>query len=333
MLRRITILSCCWVIALGLLSYNSPASAETCSADASLGSQYGPGVVSVTLSCSTETGSAGTSVTGTTPDTSPGCFRENGTPVPCFVDDYWWSSLFQTHCKVFSVPADSESWGDHRDDAGNPVGTLYYCLVYIYDVTKATMKWADTSAGAPASVVNPETIIRSAVSSLGLHPPTTGVGAYVYPGYEEWGLSWWVGAPMWLWVETSDPFQWGTHTISASESGVSVTATVAPSYVSYDPGDGSAPVTCGNAGTVRPWNRNDLMSNHSPSRCEHTYMTTNTLGDPDSRFSVTATVTWKVSWSATNGQNGSFTTETTSTSATSIHIGELRVVRVPNPPR
>jgi len=138
---------------------------------------------------------------------------------------------------------------------------------------------------------------------------------------------------MWLWIDSTDPLEYGTHTITASESGVSITATVTPSYVTYDPGDGSQPVICNNSGTVRPWNRNDLITNHSPSRCEHTYMTINTKGDPDSRFTVTTTVTWKVTWSATNGQNGTFTTNMTSTNTTTIHIGELRVVRVANPPR
>ena len=332
MLKRLLAAIISTLIATGLAFTSSPAFSDECGVSVEGADRYGPTTITVSLSCSTGSGSS-TNSNDTNSSGGSGCYTAGGTSIACYIGEYWWSSLFQMYCQVANPPANSLAWHGHLDAEGQPYGTVYDCLVLINDTIKQTSYWADTSAGAPASVVNPETIIRTAVTSLGLHPPTTGVGAYVYPGYEEWGLSWWVGAPMWLWVETTDPLQWGTHTISASESGVSVTATVAPSYVSYDPGDGSAPVTCGNPGTIRPWNRNDLMSNHSPSRCEHTYMTTNTLGDPDSRFSVTATVTWKVTWSATNGQNGSFTTDTTSTSTTSIHIGELRVVRVPNPPR
>ena len=175
---------------------------------------------------------------------------------------------------------------------------------------------------------DPQTLVRTAVASLGLHPPEVGVGAYVYPKYEDWGLSWWVGAPLWLWTNTDDDLQWGTHTLTATDGGLSVTATVTSTTISFNPGNGDSPVTCGTPGTPRPWNPNDLLSHHSPSGCEYTYLHTNTLGDKNSRFTVTATVTWTVAWSSSDGQHGTFTTTTTSTDNPAIHIGELRTVLV-----
>jgi hypothetical protein len=71
-----------------------------------------------------------------------------------------------------------------------------------------------------------------------LKPPTVGVGAFVYDRYEEWGLSWWVGAPMWLWVDDRDDLQWGTHEISGEDAGLSVSASVRATSVSFDPGNG-----------------------------------------------------------------------------------------------
>jgi len=187
--------------------------------------------------------------------------------------------------------------------------------------------WAATNPSTPAKPgVDPVTLVRTAISSLDLHPPTVGVSAYTYPGYEDWGLSWWVGAPMWLWVDATDTLQWGTHTITANQDSLTVTATITATQVNFDPGDATGPVTCKTPGTPRPWDPNDPLSHHSPTGCEHTYLTTNTLGDTTSRYTVSATVTWTVTWTTNDGQSGNFTTTTTSTTNPAIHVGELRVV-------
>jgi hypothetical protein len=137
---------------------------------------------------------------------------------------------------------------------------------------------------------------------------------------------------MWLWVDSGDTLQWGSHTITADAGGASITAIITSTSVTYDPGDGAAPVTCLNPGTPRPWNPTDLLEHHSPSGCEYTYLTTSELGNRDSRFTVTATVTWDVTWTTTTGESGRFTLTLASDTTTSIHVGELRAVTVPNPP-
>ncbi|MCL2482127.1 MAG: hypothetical protein FWF43_01670 [Propionibacteriaceae bacterium] len=239
----------------------------------------------------------------------------------------WWSSTYNTYCEVVAWSANSPLWKGHLNASGEPQGTMYRCEVSVAGVLKQAYVWADTGPSTPAKPgVDPVTLVRSAVSSLDLHPPTVGVSAYTYPGYEDWGLSWWVGAPMWLWVDATDPLQWGTHTITASQDSLTVTATVTPSQVSFDPGDANGLVTCKTPGTPRPWDPNDPLSHHSPTGCEHTYLTTNTLGDTTSRYTVSATVSWSVAWSTNDGQSGSFTTTTSSTSNPAIHVGELRVV-------
>ncbi|MCL2483429.1 MAG: hypothetical protein FWF43_08485 [Propionibacteriaceae bacterium] len=201
------------------------------------------------------------------------------------------------------------------------------CRSYGKEATTEAPYWSETGPVTPARPgTDPVAVVRSSVASLGLHPPTVGVGAYVYPGYEDWGLSWWVGAPLWLWVDATDPLQWGTHTVTATQDGLTVTATVTASRVKFDPGDDAEPVTCATPGTPRPWNPNDPLSHHSPTGCEYTYLTTNQLGDKTSRFSVSATVTWTVNWTTTDGQAGTFTTDMSSAATPAIHIGELRVV-------
>ena len=133
---------------------------------------------------------------------------------------------------------------------------------------------------------------------------------------------------MWLWVNANDPLTWGTHTISASEGGTSITATVTAVKVEFDPGDNLGVITCKTPGTSRPWNPNELMDKHSPSKCEHTYLKTNTLGEVHSRYEVNASVYWEVTWSSSLGESGSFTTATISSTPASIHVGEIRIVQV-----
>jgi hypothetical protein len=57
-------------------------------------------------------------------------------------------------------------------------------------------------------------------------------------------------------------------------------------------------------------------------------MQTNTLGEIDSRYTVTATVTWQVTWSTTDGQYGQFDIEMASTDNPTIHVGEIHAVIV-----
>jgi len=229
------------------------------------------------------------------------------------------------YCEVYPLRDDDPYYDEYLALIHNEGAALYRCF-------NPDTGWNDYFwEGSAAPAVDPETVVRTSLTSLGLHPPTVGVGAFTYPGDAAWGLSWWVGAPMWLWVDSTDHLQWGAHTLSASEGGLTVSAAVQPSSVAYDMGDGSRPITCHGPGTPRPWDPDDLLSNHSPSGCEYTYTTINRTGDPPSRYTITATVTWQVDWSASDGQTGSFATQMTSASPTSVHIGELHVVRVPTP--
>ena len=268
---------------------------------------------------------------GSTPE---GCFRDNGEPVDCWNDELgWWNPQFQMHCVIDNPPANSPDWDGHRDSQGNPIGNMYDCRIYIPgDRIGHFPYWSDDVASTPPkSGSNPESLVRAAIEELQLHQPVPGVGAYVYPKEEKWGLSWWVGAPMWLWVDKQDDLQWGTHTLSVSEGGITVTADIRSTQATWDVGDGTTPIVCKNAGTPRPWNPKELINKHSPSGCEHAYMHTNELGNVNSRYDVSVTVTWEITWSTTDGQYGYFTMDVPSAEVASIHVGELHVVSVPMP--
>jgi hypothetical protein len=292
------------------------------------GGEMEPGTV--VLQCDSSSSTPGTNPDGSTEPGSGGCFDSTGIEVSCSYGEYWWSPEFDRYCKATNFPPDHPAWNAYRDSAGNPTGSIYQCLITIGGVLKQTFMWSPWSPTPVIPVVDTETLVRTAVASLGVHPPTIGPGAYIDPGYESWGLSWWIGAPLWLWVDSHDPYQWGTHPLTTSLGGVTATATITAHHTTFDTGDGTPPITCTTPGTPRPWNPDDPLSRHSPSGCEHTYTTTSELGNPASGYTITATTTWVIDWSATNGQSGSFTTTLTNTSPP-IHIGELRVVRVPNP--
>ena len=329
MLKKLLIPLCLALVVIVFPWQSTTSVAASCSAETTKGNQYNAPAISI-LCTTTSGGAQGTDSSTSGSAGSTGCYKSDGSEVACWVQDYWWSPAFDLYCQVASISSDSPSWDRHRDSSGNPAGTLYRCLVNIYDMTKSTIKWANDTPQTPAVPgTDPKTLVERAVVSLGLHPPEAGVGAYVYPGYEDWGLTWWVGAPMWLWTDSGDDLQWGTHNLNAADGGLSATATVTSTSLTFNPGNGDTPVTCDTAGTPRPWNPDAPLAQHSPSGCEYTYMTTNTLGDKDSRFVVSATVTWTVTWSSSDGQYGTFTTTTTSTDNPGIHIGELRTVLVP----
>jgi hypothetical protein len=141
---------------------------------------------------------------------------------------------------------------------------------------------------------------------------------------------------MWLWVDATDPLQWGSHTLSATAGALTATATITATQSRYDVGDGTPVIVCRNPGTPRPWDPKAPLKEESPSGCQHRYMRTNELGNIDSRYTVSAEVVWEVIWSATDGEHGYFTMIVSSddnphVDNPTIHVGELRAVLVPNP--
>ena len=287
--------------------------------------------VTASVTCESQSsGSSDSEGSESSGDSGPaGCYDWDGAEVPCWNGDWWWNPAYNTYCQVTTWPKVLDMLG-YWDEEGNFIGTAYLCGDP--GGPEFLVVWEEDRSSTPGKAgTSPRTVVTSAIADLGLHPPVPGVGAYVYPGYYQWGLTWWVGAPMWLWVDTTDDLQWGTHTVTASAGGLTITATVTASKAVFDPGDGGDPVTCNNAGTFRGWDPNDRLSHHSPSGCEYTYLETNKMEDMNSRFEVSATVVWDVEWSTTDGQYGTFTVETHSETTASIHVGELHVRQVPNP--
>ena len=116
-----------------------------------------------------------------------------------------------------------------------------------------------------------------------------------------------VRVPVWMWVPSSE---WQAQSATASVPGGSVTVTATPTSVSWAMGDGTT-VECDGAGTAYSPRVHD-PAGESPD-CGHTYTAT---GERE----VTASLSWSVSWSSSDGEGGDLPPLTTTSSE------EVRVI-------
>jgi hypothetical protein len=124
-----------------------------------------------------------------------------------------------------------------------------------------------------------------------------------------------VNVPTWLWL--AGP--WTAVHATAAVPGVSVTATAVPQLVTWRMGDGSM-VVCHGPGT--PFRAGDNPDASSPT-CGHTYRESSASAT-GGVFTVTATITWNVTW-AGGGGNGAFGGLTT-TAAVQMPVAESQAI-------
>ena len=123
-----------------------------------------------------------------------------------------------------------------------------------------------------------------------------------------------------LWV---DPAQWRPVTASASAGGVTSTVTAVPERVVWDMGQGDT-VTCDGPGA--PYVPN-LPDDAQPSDCRFTYpASSSSARSADRTFTVTATVEWHVTWSASGAAGGGDLGTSRRASTTTVRVAELQVL-------
>ena len=124
--------------------------------------------------------------------------------------------------------------------------------------------------------------------------------------------------PVFVWI---DPDQWHPLTFTETDpngSGLAVTATATPTTMAYTPGDGSPTLAC--TGPGLPYTDGDpLTQAAAPGRCTHAYTLvtrnvdhTGVPGRPDG-WPARVSVTWTVSWHATDGATGTLNPVTKAT--------------------
>ncbi|MBT8226209.1 MAG: ATP/GTP-binding protein [Dactylosporangium sp.] len=163
---------------------------------------------------------------------------------------------------------------------------------------------------------SPAALARRALARIRLEGARIGIA----PDPNGAGL---IGLPVWLWTAVTAN-TWGPTTASASDGGLTVTITGRATQIVWNMGDGSS-VTCANPGTPYqasygaarspncgyPAAGDNGPGYHLPSRTQ-----------PDGRYHITATTSWRVEWVG-GGQHGVI--NTTRTSQTAIRIDELQV--------
>jgi hypothetical protein len=134
---------------------------------------------------------------------------------------------------------------------------------------------------AAAPPVNPAVVGQQAVSELVMPTPTIEMAPPA-------GALQLVNVAAWLWI---DPGVWAALSATATTGPVTATATATPVKVVWDMGNGGQ-VTCDGPGTA--YSPSDPAAT---SDCSYTWTQAGS-------FSVTATMYWQVSWTATGAAGG-----------------------------
>jgi len=126
-----------------------------------------------------------------------------------------------------------------------------------------------------------------------------------------------VRVPVWLWLE---PGSWAAVSATAAVGGLSVTATATPTQAVWSPGDGAV-VGCAGPGTA--WRPGTDPWAASPT-CSYAYPRSSG-GQPGEVYQLRATVTWSVTWTASNGQTGVVPALTT-TATVAVRVVEAQAI-------
>jgi len=126
-----------------------------------------------------------------------------------------------------------------------------------------------------------------------------------------------VGLRTFLWAQPAS-LQATSARAAAGANWAQVTTTV--QSVTFDPGDGSAPVVCPNGGT--PYNPS-LPSDQQVADCWHVYARPSSGGP----FQIRATVTWAATWTGSGGTGGVLPALVV-TGTTGVPVQEVQTVNI-----
>ncbi len=198
-------------------------------------------------------------------------------------------------------PLIDERWGGHS------VGAIYMCVALGADARYFTRFFWALTQPTEIPVADPMVLAQQAVAALQLKPVKMGMVPEDKPGYV--GL---VGMPVWMWVDAPDAHTYGPASNTATDGSVSVTIAARVVRTLWEMGDGHA-VTCTTAGT--PYQ--DSNGKQPSPDCGYSYSHQGT-------YTIRATTTWDIPWTASTGQSG--TIPLTLTATRTVVIGEVQVL-------
>lgn len=232
------------------------------------------------------------------------CIAALNAPAPVIAESEDWTGAAPDPSGGYEVSVGEN--GDSASVPDRPAGPSPVCSYFTVEGVVATpveIAYADLAEGGvyvlrctlAGEVVTNRIFVHDpaepAISALGLaltaratlhpaHPrPSTS------PGIQHRQL---VGIPTWLWIDN-----WNASTATASIPGLAATVTATPTHIDWNMGDGTT-VTCAGPGTPYDLARPEAAQ---ATDCAHTYQ-------HDGDHPVNATIHYRITWTATNGENG-----------------------------
>lgn len=213
-------------------------------------------------------------------------------------------------------PQDDPIWG------GNTDGVIVVCTPppcinaggnTIPDCPEISQYWAPS---VPGAAIDPAALARQAVADMNL---TMGEIGTTPPAGGDPSL---VGLPIWLWVTNPAENTTGPITRSASDGGLTVTATATLDRIEYELQTDRQVLTTTCAGPAAPGTpfSSGMGGQNSPT-CGWTGAQNNRTGSG----TLTGTAYWEVEWTGA-GQSGAITVPGQTTSVP-FEVSELQVIR------
>ena len=223
--------------------------------------------------------------------------------VPCTFQGGWWVDDQQCYIKALNPQPDKSDprWQN------NTTGAVYMCVALGADARYLTRFFWRATQPAEIPAVDPSVLAQQALAALQLRPIRMGMVPEDKPGYV--GL---VGMPVWMWVDTPDPHTYGPATNTASDGSVTVTINAKVAKTLWEMGDGKS-VVCTTAGTAYQ----DSDGKQPSPDCGYSYTKQGT-------YTIRATTTWDIAWTANTGQSGTIPLILTATRT--VVIGEVQVI-------
>jgi hypothetical protein len=117
-----------------------------------------------------------------------------------------------------------------------------------------------------------------------------------------------------MWFSTS-PGSWSVRSKKVCAGALCATAVATPTRLIFDPGNGDGSVLCAGPGsTFHRQAGGSWVPGRQPQGCDFQYRKSS-YGMPNGEVTSTYTIGWTVTWSATNGQGGTFNDLQTNTTS------------------
>jgi hypothetical protein len=227
----------------------------------------------------------------------------DGRVIPCTTGLGTWDSGLECYLKLMAPqpPKSDPLWQGHT------TGAIYECTSWPPRTTGVTDMWLATPPTGP----DPRTLALTAEKALRLPRPSGDRSPNQDQQFHGYPFTY---VNLWTWFWT-DQASWKARTATARAGGVSATVTVTPQSLKFEPGDGSAPVTC--SGPGRPWTSADGDTAPTSGGCAYQYEAAT-----NQPVTSTQTIRWAVTWRASDGETGTLPDLTTSRS------GQVMVLQV-----